>query len=149
VNGRRRVARTLTLGVCAALLLVAWYFVAPRQLGGRAAYVTTAGTSMEPLLHQGDLALVYPSPTYEVGDVVAYDNPDIGRVVLHRIVALDGGRFVLQGDNNGWVDSYRPSVDEVFGEMAVRVPGLGRPLGAVRTPWGMSAVASLGALAVF
>jgi signal peptidase I len=149
VNGRRRVARTVAVGACATLLVVGWYFLAPRQMGGRAAYVTTAGTSMEPLLHQGDLALVYPSATYQVGDVVAYRNPDIHQVVLHRIVALDGDRLVLQGDNNTWLDAYRPGRDQVLGEMAVRVPGLGRPLAAVRTPWGMSALLSLAALGVF
>jgi signal peptidase len=118
-------------------------------MGGRAAYVTTAGTSMEPLLHQGDLALVYPSAAYQVGDVVAYQNPDIHQVVLHRIVELEGDRFVMQGDNNTWLDAYRPGPDQVLGEMAVRVPGLGRPLAAVRTPWGMSALLSLAALGVF
>jgi signal peptidase I len=146
MNARGRVARTVAIGACAALLLVAWYFFAPRQIGGRAAYVTTAGTSMEPLLRQGDLALVYPSSQYRVGDVIAYRNPDIHRVVLHRIVALDGDRFVLQGDNNTWIDSFRPGPAQVLGAMAYHVPGLGRPLAAARSPWGISALVSVGAL---
>jgi hypothetical protein len=80
---------------------------------------------------------------------VAYRNPDVRQVVLHRIVSLDGDRFVMQGDNNTWLDAYRPGPDQVLGEMAVRVPGLGRPLAAVRTPLGMSALLSLAALGVF
>ncbi len=149
MSTRRRVARAAALGACAALLIVSWYFFAPRQLGGRASYVTTTGTSMEPLLHGGDLAVVYPSSEYVVGDVVAYRNPDIHHVVLHRIVALDGDRFVVKGDNNSWMDDYHPAASEIFGSMAFHVPDLGMRLGAVRTPWGIGAIVSLAGLAVF
>jgi hypothetical protein len=104
---------------------------------------------MEPLLHHGDLAVVYTSSEYHVGDVVAYRNPDVREVVLHRIVALDGDRFVLQGDNNTWLDSYRPEGSRILGAMAFHVPEVGKRLGAVRTPWGMSAMVSVAALALF
>jgi signal peptidase I len=145
----RRVARAAALGACAALLIVAGYFLAPRQLGGRASYVTTTGTSMEPVLSEGDLAVVYRNAEYQVGDVVAYRNPDIQQVVLHRIVAVDGGRFVLQGDNNSWLDTYRPAPEQILGEMGFHLPGVGGRLGAVRSPWGLSAMVSLAGLAVF
>jgi signal peptidase I len=131
-----------------ALLAVGWYLFAPSQLGGRSAYVTTTGTSMEPMLHAGDLVLVRSSDSYHVGDVVAYHNPDIDEVVLHRIVGVDGDRFVMQGDNNSWLDSYQPAEPDIIGTMAGHVPAIGRPLGAVRTPWGMSAVVSLAALGI-
>jgi signal peptidase len=149
MNGSKRVARTVAIGACAALLLVGWYLFAPRQLGGRASYVTTSGSSMEPEVRRGDFIVVHESPEYRVGDVVAYRNPDVGQVVLHRIVAMDGPRFVLKGDANTWLDSYRPTEDELYGEMAFRVPGLGGRLSAVRSPWGMSAVISVAALALF
>jgi signal peptidase I len=130
-------------------LVVGGYFFAPRQLGGRASYVTTTGTSMEPVLSEGDLAVVYRDERYQVGDVVAYRNPDIQKVVLHRIVAVDGGRFVLQGDNNSWLDAYHPAPEQILGQMAFHVPGVGARLGAVRSPWGLSAMVSLAGLAVF
>ncbi len=149
MNGRGRVTRTLLIGASVALLIVGWYLFAPSQLGGHAAYVTTTGTSMEPKLHEGDVVIVRSFSEYHVGDVVAYHNPDIGQVVLHRIVALDGDRFVMKGDNNTWLDSYRPAEGEILGGMAALVPGMGGPLGAVRTPWGMSAVVSMAALGVF
>lgn len=149
MNGRRRVTRTLLIGASVALLIVGWYLFAPRQLGGRASYVTTTGTSMEPELHEGDVVVVRTFSEYHVGDVVAYHNPDIGQVVLHRIVELDGDRFVLKGDNNTWLDAYRPAEEEILGGMAALVPGMGAPLRAVRTPLGMSAVVSVAALGVF
>lgn len=42
---------------------------------------------------------------YDVGDVVAYRNLQLDTVVLHRIVAREGERYVLQGDSNTWLDS--------------------------------------------
>jgi signal peptidase I len=138
----------LLAGACVALLAVGWYLFAPSQLGGRSAYVTTTGTSMEPLLHAGDLVLVRTATGYHVGDVVAYHNPDIDEVVLHRIVGIDGDRFVMKGDNNSWLDSYQPAEPDMIGTMAGHVPAIGRPLGAVRTPWGMSAVVSMAALGI-
>ncbi|MGZ8635776.1 MAG: signal peptidase I [Actinomycetota bacterium] len=150
MNARKRVARTVAIGVCAALLIVAWYYLAPQQLGGRTTYVTTAGISMEPVLHAGDLVIVREEPRgYQVGDVVAYRNAEVDQVVLHRIVALDSSRFVLKGDANTWIDSYRPVEGELLGEMTLRLPGLGGRIGAVRSPWGMSAMVSVAALATF
>ena len=39
---------------------------------------------------------------YRVGDVVLYDSRELGTKVLHRIVRIEGGRFVLKGDNNSF-----------------------------------------------
>ena len=145
---RRRFARLALAGLCGGLLLVAGYYVAPPQLGGRTAYVTTVGTSMEPLLHSGDLAIVRELPPYAIGDVVAYRSAELHAVVLHRIVARDGSRFVFKGDNNTWLDSYHPTQDQLVGRMVMRLPGVGGRIGAVRTPAGMSAIVALGAVGV-
>jgi signal peptidase I len=129
------------LGASAAILALGWWFLAPGQIGGRTSYVTTTGTSMEPLLHAGDLVIVRSTGDYEVGDVVAYRNAQLGQVVLHRIVDIEGARYVFQGDHNDWVDDYEPTADEVIGEMSVRMPGMGSRLEVVRSPIGMAAVA--------
>src|SRR3990170_6988849 len=144
----RGVVRAVVLGIGAALLLAAWYFLAPSQLGGRTAYVTTVGSSMEPLLEPGDLVVVRRSSSYQVGDVVAYRNEQLGSVVLHRIVARDRERFVLQGDSNTWLDAYRPSESDLIGEMVVQLPGVGGRLGVVRSPWGASSLVAIGAIGV-
>ena len=144
----RRVARAAITGGLAALLPLVWYFIAPTQLGGHTAYVTTAGTSMEPLLHSGDLAIVRATPSYEVGDVIAYRNPQLGSIVLHRIVDLEGDRFVLKGDQNSWLDAYHPARDHVLGEMVLRVPGLGGRVHAAASPAGAVAMTSLASAVV-
>jgi signal peptidase I len=145
---RRRFARLALAGVCGGLLLVAGYYAAPPQLGGHTAYVTTFGTSMEPLIHPGDLVIVRELPPYGIGDVVAYRSPELREVVLHRIVARDGSRFVFKGDNNAWLDSYHPTQDELVGRMVIRLPGVGGRIGTVRTPAGLSTIVGLGAVGV-
>lgn len=143
-----RVSRWVALGATVALVLVAWYVLAPRQLGGRNSYVTTTGTSMEPLLHAGDLAVVRPQDRYAVGDVVAYENAELERVVLHRVVAFEAGRYTFQGDANDWIDGYRPTPSEILGTMVLRIPAVGSRLSAVRTSLGVSAVAALATVTV-
>jgi len=131
------------LGLSAAILVLGWYALAPAQLGGRTTYVTTSGTSMEPLLHAGDLAVVRATDDYRVGDVVAYRNRELGAVVLHRIVAIADGRYSFKGDNNTWVDDDHPTAGALLGEMIVRIPAVGGRLRAVRSPWALSAVTGM------
>jgi signal peptidase I len=89
---------------------------------GQVAYVTTLGTSMAPGFHQGDLAVVHPSDSYEVGDIVAYRSRLLDTVVLHRIVAQDGDRYILKGDNNSWLDADQPTKADLIGALLVHVP---------------------------
>jgi signal peptidase I len=123
---------------------IAWLMLAPRQVGGQVSYVITSGSSMEPSLHEGDLVLVRPEAGYTVDDVIAYENPQLGgRVVLHRIIERDGDRYVLQGDNNDFVDPEKPTADQIVGSMWTRIPGAGRVLETLRQP-SVAAVLSAG-----
>lgn len=135
---RSRVPRALALALVLVTVALAWGYLAPTRLGGRAAYVTTFGSSMEPGFHAGDLALIREATTYDVGDVVAYRSRSLHVVVLHRIIAHDGSRYVLKGDNNSWVDSDEPLRADIIGKLAFRVPGVGRFLEWARTPFGLS-----------
>jgi signal peptidase len=69
---------------------------------------------------QGDLVLVHPKSSYEVGDIVLYKNPDIGPV-FHRIIGIDGDKFFIKGDNNSWVDSYQPTVQDIYGSLWIHL----------------------------
>jgi signal peptidase len=110
-------------------LLVAWATLAPASLGGGSRYGAVVGTSMEPSLSPGDLIVVRPG-TYRVGEIVAYRAG--GRLVVHRVVEADDGRFVLRGDANGTVDPLRPTAAQVLGKVRIRVPWLGVPFGFLR-----------------
>lgn len=123
------VGQLVTTLVSLMLLVGGWYFFAPTQLGGSTSYVQIYGTSMQPRLHAGDLAVVRGASSYHVGEIVAYRNASLGgHVVLHRIIRIVDGRYFFKGDNNNFVDSYQPNSSGLVGRMWLHVPGLGRYL---------------------
>ncbi len=127
---------TRILGALAGLaaLALAWLLLAPPALGGKTSIVITSGNSMEPKLHQGDLVIVRQRSSYGVGDVVLFRSTTLGREVLHRIVAVEDGRFVTKGDNNDYRDPGRVSPGEVNGGAVLLVPGAGKPVAWLRHP---------------
>src|SRR5687768_1372353 len=127
-------SRAASISAVIALVLAAVWLLWPLGLGGGTTYVITHGVSMEPGFHTGDLALLRPSGGYEIGDVVAYDSPSLDTIVMHRIVGEANGRFVLQGDNNDWLDGDEPTPDELLGELVVRIPRGGIALDAISSP---------------
>src|SRR4051794_3140280 len=133
---------------CSGLLLAvaALALVLPVSWGGQFDYVTTHGISMEPRFHTGDLAVVHVVSNYRVGDIAAYHNRMLHTVVLHRIVAIDGGRYVFKGDNNSWLDPERPFRSQLIGTLVLRVPQGGVWLRRLISPpaLGLAAFALLG-----
>ena len=126
--------RLVVAGLALAALVGIWATLAPKQLGGPATYAFVVGSSMEPKLHRGDLAIVRGDERAAPGDVVLYHDQVLGREILHRVVALDGGRIVTKGDNNDFRDAYRPAPADVHGELWLRVPALGSALQWLREP---------------
>ena len=117
-----------------AVAVIAWIALAPTQLGGVITYVIVDGNSMEPKFHYGDLVLVREQPVYQVGEAVTYQNAEMGRLVFHRIVAIQSDRFVLQGDNNAWLDGYQPGQGEIIGKLWVHIPKVGKAIHWARQP---------------
>lgn len=117
-----------------ALLTAGWPFLAPAQLGGSTRYAIVEGSSMAPLLSDGDLAVIRSRDDVSVDDVVLYQEPDLGVGVLHRVVRLDGDHLVLKGDANDFLDDLRPTAAEVEGSLWFSVPYAGSALAWIRTP---------------
>lgn len=68
-------------------------------------YVTS--DSMEPALSTGDLAVVVDIGEPSVGDVILFRQPD-GERITHRVVGVEDGEYITQGDAN-------PSTDQAAG----------------------------------
>src|SRR3954466_37178 len=136
--------RAASISAAVALVLAAVWLFWPLTLGGGTTYVTTHGISMEPRFHTGDLAILRSAGSYSVGDVVAYRSVSLKTVVMHRIVAMDGDHFVIQGDNNDWLDEDHPGQDKVLGKLFLRVPQGGKLLSLVPSPAGVGATAIAG-----
>jgi signal peptidase I len=139
-------ARKARLTVLLVLVIIAWLYLAPRQLGGPVSYVTTSGNSMSPLFRSGDLAVVREADHYEVGDIVAYRNPLLNVVFLHRIVERDGDRFVFKGDHNDFKDVPQVTKSRLIGKLWLRVGGGGDALAVIQTP--RNAAIAMGLLAL-
>jgi signal peptidase len=136
--GAERPRRLLGLAVSAAwvvgALVVAW-LIWPTSLGGCTTLTIVSGRSMEPTYYTGDLVVARCGPV-EVGDVIVYNPPDVGGArVIHRIVggnATDG--WVVQGDNNDFLDPWNPHAEDILGSAALHVPKVGRLAGLLVSP---------------
>jgi len=121
----------LTLAVS---LIAIWLAFAPARLGGKVAYVIVNGISMEPGYHLGDLTIMRKASTYQVGDVVTYHDAEMKAYVIHRIIRVEQDHYVLQGDNNSWIDAYRPTDEEIIGKLWIYIPKLGKMFKWLRAP---------------
>lgn len=83
--------------------------------------------SMLPLLHCGDIVIMQTNLKHrdiQEGDIISFRRRDCtsGRsvtdsITLHRVVDIDAGWFVTQGDNNYTVDSCRLPLINVTGKL--------------------------------
>jgi signal peptidase I len=144
-----RPRRTFWIGLLAAGMLAAVFmWLAPPQLGGSTIFSATVGNSMEPLFHKGDLALVRPASSYNVGDIVLYESPVLRRPVLHRILVIQGGHYYFKGDNNHFVDPGYVTRDELLGKLWIHLPKVGIGLSFLGKPSHAGGLAGLAVLAL-
>jgi signal peptidase I len=116
------------------LIVMALLFL-PEKFGGRVTYLVVNGVSMEPTFHQGDLVIVRAADHYNVRDIAAYKNQELEQAtVIHRIVKINNENFVFQGDNNTWVDDYKPTQAEIIGKLWLHFPGIGNGINWLKKP---------------
>ena len=149
----------LVLRVLALAIVVSWFFLLrPAFLDGPASYVIVSGISMEPTMYTGDLALALKQGSYTVGDVVAfrveegetrgYRVPEGGGIVIHRIIGGDAqSGYLMQGDNNSWVDPWQPAQDKVVGRAVFFIPRLGAVFSYLQDPLRLSL--AVGGLSIY
>ena len=131
----------------AAATAAAWWFLAPPVIGGSTSLAIVDGSSMFPTFERNDLVFIRPSSTYHVGDIVAYHSKLIHCVVLHRVVAIHGGRYTFKGDNNKFLDPEQPTRSAFIGKRWFSLPAVGRIATLLHTPWIAATLAALLVLA--
>ncbi len=143
---RNRLKQAIFSAAILVTMAVVWIAFAPSQFGGQTSYVMVAGASMNPVLQEDDLVITRETPRYRVGDIVTYEHPKIGPVI-HRITRIEGNEhFVLQGDNNDWVDDYKPVKEELIGRLWMKIPGAAKYLQDLRSSTGLTLVSLVIAL---
>ena len=113
----------------------------PMPFGYGAAVVLTG--SMEPTYYVDDVIFAKESETYEVGDVVVYQDGDM--VIVHRVVAVDEETIQTMGDANNIADE-PIAIDMIKGKVFGHIPNMG---GVVRFMKNPVAVVGILAAAVF
>lgn len=114
-------------------LVVGW-LLWPSSLGGCTTLTIVSGESMEPTYYTGDLVVSRCGPV-EVGDVIVYSPPDVGGArVIHRIVGGDETGWVVQGDNNDFLDPWEPTEENILGAAVLHVPQLGKLAALLLSP---------------
>lgn len=97
--------------------------------------------SMRPAISLGDSVVIYPTGSYDVGDVITFGK-DTGENVptTHRIVNVESGGegaiYTTKGDANNAADGRRITEDEIIGEVVLNIPYLGHLLSFARSPIG-------------
>jgi signal peptidase I len=135
------------------LLLVVFILIfavfAPVQIGGQVGYIIVSGNSMFPNFQFHDLVLTWDQDDYELGDVIAYNDPILGGVVFHRIIGFDDGQFQTKGDNNSWLDLYRRTHEDIIGKSWAQLDGVGEYVLLLNKPGPFSAIVSAFVLLLF
>lgn len=91
----------------------------PHVLGYRHFYI--ASESMEPVIKMQQFVLtkVIDAEDVEEGDLIAYKNNSMKKIIIHRVVDIrttdNGDRlFTLKGDNNKYEDPYDVTEDMIM-----------------------------------
>lgn len=81
---------------------------------GEVSFVS-AGRSMLPIIRdrKDTVTLVKPKKNIKAGDVVFYQR-DNGRFILHRVMYVNAGTYVMRGDNQ-WDNEYNVRRDQIIG----------------------------------
>ena len=93
----------------------------------------SVGTSMEPVIHDGDLLIIsrLGGGSLKPGMIVAFESPE-GKRFLHRIIAIKkNGCVITKGDNNPANDEWNfegkviREICQIDGILAMNIPKLG------------------------
>ncbi len=132
--------RLLLLIICGLMIGVNVYLANANGLVGNqlpmpfgyGAAVVLSG-SMDPEFSKGDLIVVNETDTYEVNDIVVFQ--DGNSLVVHRIINIDGETITTKGDANKSADE-PINVSAIKGKVLFWIPFAGNVVGFIKTPLG-------------
>lgn len=136
----KSILRISVLVLLAILIGVSIYSMNASMLGGNAlpmplgfGMTVVLSGSMEPELSVDDLLIVVPADTYEVGDVVVFQNQRTA--IVHRIVAINGEEIITRGDANT-SDDEPITLANIKGRVVCAIPFVGLIINLIKTPVG-------------
>lgn len=143
----RAVVRVTLLVIAALIVGLNVYGINASRLAGNTvpmpfgvgAAVVLSG-SMEPELSVGDLLIVVSCDSYELRDVIVYQ--DGQTAITHRIVSISDNGIVTRGDANN-VDDDPITFEQIKGKVAFSIPFVGYLVNMIKTPLGTVVILGL------
>ncbi len=152
----RKLGQICSMALAVALFSICLGLLAIRTLG-MATFVVT-GSSMEPAIHKGALAIVEPvSPSVvSRGDIITFEH--YGQMTTHRVIAIDASNaasptFTTKGDANTVADPEPVHFPGQVGVYRASIPLLGYLIVYAQAYWrlvltALAALAFLGCAAM-
>ena len=148
----KKVGRIVLLSVIGLIIGINLYSWNARTLAGNpmpmpfgwGVSVVLSG-SMEPALSVNDLVIVSEQSEYNKDDIVVYQ--DGSKLVIHRIISVDGDKVITKGDANNTSDS-PIDISLIKGKAVASLPFVGAMAQFLKTPVGVILVI-IAAIALF
>ena len=103
--------------------------------------------SMEPDISINDLVILKSTDKFNVNDIVSYKDTS-GKVVMHRIIKIDGNKVITKGDANN-VSDKEIDKSQITGIYVYNIKYLGKIIKLIKTPIGLFLVLLLIVLIIF
>jgi len=131
-----RLFSSITVGLQFVLWTVMLGFIALVALPRLTPYdvLIVRGGSMEPVIHLGAVIVIdRHADAPGIGSIVSF-RESTGNVITHRVIGMDDGRYITQGDANRTRDLDERGADSVVGTVRFSVPLLGYLLYVLQQP---------------
>ena len=135
-SGAPRLLAVIGNALLWAVIGINAWFLWPATLGGATSFVIVNGSSMEPTYFGGDLVVARKGEP-AIGDIVVYEPEGLGGArIVHRIIGGDGDSgWIIQGDNNDFIDQWEPTNERVVGIVQIHFGGVSKLTSFFLTPW--------------
>lgn len=82
-------------------------------------FLIVKSDSMNPVLKKGQIIRItnnFDKNADLINEIVVFYNPFERNVYVHRIIGKENDFFITKGDNNDFVDKFRPNMSFVLGK---------------------------------
>ena len=90
--------------------------------------------SMEPNITEEDLIIVKSADEYHIDEVIVYQSQ--GKLIVHRIIEIDGDMIITKGDANN-VSDEAININQVKGKVTKVLVGFGSLIKFIKSPFGV------------
>lgn len=128
MNRAKTIVNWIFIAIMILLIPFASFMVIASILGWQ--FNPVMSGSMDPVLKTGDVVATRPADAgdIEVGDIITYRSPQLGKVVVHRVIEKQEGdqvSFITKGDANENADPYPVPAENILNKVGFHIPYLG------------------------